>query len=43
MNKYLSQRLRKKGVWKRILRERLAEPLHLNLVYYAINGVLYLS
>jgi hypothetical protein len=32
MNKYLSQRLRKKGVWKRILRERLAEPLHLNLV-----------
>lgn len=32
MNKYLSQRLRKISVWKRILRERLSEPLHLNFV-----------
>lgn len=30
MNEYLMQRLRKRNVWKRILRERLTEPLHLN-------------
>jgi hypothetical protein len=32
VNKYLSQRLQKKNVWKRIFRERLTEPIHLNCV-----------
>jgi hypothetical protein len=32
VNKYLWERLRKRKVWERILRERLTEPLHLNCV-----------
>jgi hypothetical protein len=31
MNPYLLQRLQKRNVWKRILRERVTEPFHLNL------------
>jgi hypothetical protein len=30
MNKLLKNRLRNKGAWERVLRERLSEPLHLN-------------
>jgi hypothetical protein len=32
MNAYLRQRLLKRKVWRRILRERLTEPIHLNLI-----------
>jgi len=40
VDKYLWQRLQKRNVWKRIFRERLTEPLHLNFasVWAALFG-----